>query len=839
MTTQTDLEIAAGRAAIERGSALTALAKNANGSTAGTPPLFIGGKPTDTGIVAAVTAMQTQALKPDMPSSQPDASAYQVKHSGGENPQAADALKAAEIYIRAGWHVFPGNRREKTPMTGWSWTKNKLALADAPEYFANDQHNVLVALGKASDDVVDIDLDWIEATAAADLLMRALPSFGRGGKPRSHRLAICGGIKSQKYLLPQSLADHSRIGREHAMCIAEVRGSGSYTVFPGSQHETGQPVEWTNAVADNIPALQPLDHTTLLKSMGLLSFVAFCMRFFPAVGTRCDFMMAVAGALAHAGHDSNTIQKAVQAIGAFNHDEGDNGAWRVAADSVGTKVDEGTGVTGLPTLIKILGMDDDVLQWCRRLLDTPNHTVTAPWPGGHNDETGKPKRGILNTIEAIKRLGITCTYDEFRQKEYWFGHTDQSFNGEVSDAAVTVVRRNICANFQFYPGAEETRDAITDACRDNKTNPVLAYFNGLKWDGKPRLDKMLPTYLGADDTPLNKAIGRKFMCAIVRRTKKPGCKFDHQPVLQGSQGVRKSTFCEDLAVSADLFTDAGDLSLDIKQLMEIGQGKQIIEFPEHAGFSRSARDRNKAALSRKVDRARMAYAHYATDTPRQWIAVATINPGGYLNDPTGERRYWHVEAARYDRDAFLADKEQLYAEAVVREPDENLWLDTPALLAAHDAVVATAKEPNELVDLLATLRGEVWHVNGKDEERVSTQDIRFALGMNTADAVRAHNIGRRILEAMMVLGWTKAPGTIRCHKGQDATTGYTRPVPRGSGCTGTTGTASTPPPAGPAPTGPTGPDGTSCAPTAIIFDRLLTQGTAQAQADHALFDANS
>src|SRR5262249_41442683 len=176
-------------------------------------------------------------------------------------------------------------------------------------------------------------------------------------------------------------------------------------------------------------------------------------------------------------------------------------------------------------------------------------------------------------------------------------------------------------------------------------------------------------------------------------------KFDPQLVLQGAQGVRKSTFCEDLAVFPDLFTDAGDLSVDIKQLMEIGQGKQIIECPEHAGFSRAARDHKKAALSRRNDRARMAYAHYATDIPRQWVTIATTNEHHYLNDPTGERRYWHVAMSFYLREAFLADKDQLYAEAVAREPNEKLWLDTPELVAAHDAVVATAKEPNELVDL--------------------------------------------------------------------------------------------------------------------------------------------
>ena len=67
-----------------------------------------------------------------------------------------------------------------------------------------------------------------------------------------------------------------------------------------------------------------------------------------------------------------------------------------------------------------------------------------------------------------------------------------------------------------------------------------------------------------------------------------------------------------------------------------------------------------------------------------------------MNDPTGERRYWHVAVAYYGGNAFLADKDQLYAEAVHREPSENLWLDTPELKAAHDAVVASAKEPNRV-----------------------------------------------------------------------------------------------------------------------------------------------
>jgi Virulence-associated protein E len=499
------------------------------------------------------------------------------------------------------------------------------------------------------------------------------------------------------------------------------------------------------------------------------------MRLFPAVGGRCDFMMAVAGALARAGYGADIIQRIVQSIGAFNGDEGDNGAWRVASDSVVGKLEEGEEVTGLPTLVSILGLGADVVKWCHQMLGTKGDTAGGKWPDGQYDET-KPKKGILNTIEALERIGIKCTWDDFRKKEFWSGHEDKSFDGEVSDAAVTITRRNLRKAYGLYPRAEEMREAITCACRDNKTNPVLDYFSGLRWDGQPRLDKMLHRFLGADDTPLNTAFGVKIMCAVVRRAKQPGCKFDHQLVLQGAQGVRKSTFCEDLAVFPDLFTDAGDLSADIKQQMEVGQGKQIIEHPEHAGHSRAMRDRNKANLSRKVGRARMAYAHFATDFPFQSVPIATVNQGGYLNDPTGERRYWHLAARYYDRDAFLAEKDQIYAEAVAREPLENLWLDTAELQAAHDALVATVKEPNELVDQLENLRGEVWAVNGGNEERISVADISTALGLMGVDRVRIHGLGRRIAEAMMELKWEKAPGTIRCHKGQDPVTGYRRPL---------------------------------------------------------------
>jgi Virulence-associated protein E-like domain len=410
--------------------------------------------------------------------------------------------------------------------------------------------------------------------------------------------------------------------------------------------------------------------------------------------------------------------------------------------------------------------------------------VGPDWPDGCNKH-GTPVRGYANTLVAIRKLKITCRLDTFRQKEVSEGHALPSLDGELSDRAVTMLGDQISSNFSFYPGKELLREALTAECSRNAHNPVVDYFNCLQWDGVFRLKKLFHRYLGADDTPLNEAISTKLMCAIVRRSKRPGCKYDHEVVLQGDQGARKSMFCEDLAVFADLFTDAGDLAGSIKEQMEIAQGKQIIEFAELAGFSNNSRERNKAYLSRRVDRARLAYGHYAKDQPRSSVPIGTTNPGGYLNDPTGERRYWHAAISEYDRDAFLADKGQLYAEAVLREPDERLWLDTPELVAAHDAIVGTAKEPNTLVDDLHGLVGDVWETNREQtdegwlirlEERVSNLDVRHKLGLIGVNVHSMRDLGRRMSDAMAALGWTKAAGTLVCKHGGSAEGGYRRPT---------------------------------------------------------------
>lgn len=84
-------------------------------------------------------------------------------------------------------------------------------------------------------------------------------------------------------------------------------------------------------------------------------------------------------------------------------------------------------------------------------------------------------------------------------------------------------------------------------CSENQFHPVIDYLRGLIWDGQARLETWLTTYLGARDTPLNRASGKMLLVAAVRRLRQPGVKYDTVVVLERKQGTGKSTALQILA----------------------------------------------------------------------------------------------------------------------------------------------------------------------------------------------------------------------------------------------------------------------------------------------------
>lgn len=264
----------------------------------------------------------------------------------------------------------------------------------------------------------------------------------------------------------------------------------------------------------------------------------------------------------------------------------------------------------------------------------------------------------------------------------------------------------------------KTADAINMVAAKRKHHPIRDYLNGLpEWDGELRLDTLLVDYLGAEDTPYVRAVTRKTLVAAVARVFVPGVKFDSVLVMDGPQEKGKSTLFNILAGDA-WFNDGLTLTdMQDKTGAEKLQGYWIMEIGELTGMRKSDIDSVKAFISRRDDKYRPSYGRVVESHARQSIIVATVNgTGGFLRDPTGNRRFWPVKTpggvTRHAWDLTGADVEQIWAEALVYwKAGEKLFLEGDMKLEANamqNAALETDEREGMVRDYLERLLPEGW-----------------------------------------------------------------------------------------------------------------------------------
>lgn len=186
--------------------------------------------------------------------------------------------------------------------------------------------------------------------------------------------------------------------------------------------------------------------------------------------------------------------------------------------------------------------------------------------------------------------------------------------------------------------------AVTKVADDRSYHPIREMFEALPpWDGVRRVDTLLIDYLGAQDNPYVRAVTRKALCAAYCRVFSPGVKYDYMIVLNGDQGIGKSTLIAKLGM--EWFSDSLALSdMNDKTAAEKLQGYWILEIGELAGMKKADIDKVKAFVSRQDDKYRASFGRRVTPHLRQCIFFGTTNTeNGYLRDITGNRRFWNVK----------------------------------------------------------------------------------------------------------------------------------------------------------------------------------------------------
>lgn len=330
-------------------------------------------------------------------------------------------------------------------------------------------------------------------------------------------------------------------------------------------------------------------------------------------------------------------------------------------------------------------------------------------------------------------------FDEFYGRVYHInGAASAEQWGDTDDVAAAVWVQRECGMPKM--SVDTVRRAMNLVAHKNTQNECRSWLESLDHDGTRRLESFLSEIMGANDDEYTTSASRNFWLSLAARALKPGCQVDNMLILEGSQGIGKSSALR--TIGGDWYAEAHE-NLRDKDFFLALQGKLLVEITEMDAFSRADTARVKQVVTCRVDRYRAPYDSRSQDHPRFTVFCGTTNDNGYLRDATGARRFWPIKCGEIRLDLLRAQREQLFAEAVARFKKGEAWWDMP---------VAATKEAQE-----DRRHADPWEESIAAyvalKTRVTVPELLGNLGMEVKHYDKAAQM--RVADILTASGWVR------------------------------------------------------------------------------------
>jgi len=306
---------------------------------------------------------------------------------------------------------------------------------------------------------------------------------------------------------------------------------------------------------------------------------------------------------------------------------------------------------------------NDVPDWIEQLQEYKNGKLLTVLANAATILENDPNwQGVFRYNEFSQRI------EKVKKPPYKNSKVGHWCNADSINTVIWLSREAKYGNFN----PKTINEAVISVSLSQSFHPIKDYLNQLTWDKTPRIDEFFSDYFGTEKNNYTSQVSKVLFLSAVARIFKPGCKSDYVPILEGSQGIGKSSAVRALMPDPKYFSDT-PFDMGAKDSYLAIVGKWIVELAELDSMNKADADRAKAFFSSSVDTYRKPYGEFIEDVPRETIFIGTVNKDAYLKDETGNRRYLPITCKTVDIEGIAQCRDQLWAEAVHRFNQGEPW----------------------------------------------------------------------------------------------------------------------------------------------------------------------
>ena len=380
----------------------------------------------------------------------------------------------------------------------------------------------------------------------------------------------------------------------------------------------------------------------------------------------------------------------------------------------------------------------------QRILDTLNFLL--------HDKDGKRKKMFNNLAIDIMKIiyGKKLRYNLLTHEPWLENKPFSEAEGDVE-----LIHMRLAQDYDIEIGKERAIEAFLYVAKQNSFHPIEEYLKGCANSVKPiAIDNLATKYFGIKSELANKYL-ELWLIATAARVIYPGCYVRNVLVLQGKQNIGKSTFFR--VLGGNYFSDSLGDGKSKDQLL-VAHRKWIHEWAEFEKLYRKAsRSEIKSFITATEDTFRVPYGKSTNTYPRRFVLCGTSNEDTFLNDPTGNDRFWIIpvrhkislEQLAQDRDAIWSTATKIIFSADRQDiMTGKLWKLPEHLLEINRENTSQFEEKHEWEDTIQGLLEDIGSCGIMLPDK-----IWEALDIDLKDRPKH---GNKLNEIMTKFGWKKS-----------------------------------------------------------------------------------